>query len=198
MQLGRSSGKGKKTDAEKQAELQRAEKYPNLATPHRLKGLDNIRVAFVAGGSTAVHALIGDVNGACYTWGRNEKGQLGHGDTQQRNVPTRVAGLDGKFIIKASGGKHHSVVVTKDGQSFGFGLNTMGQLGTGSIRRGKNSPDDIQLAPVKCAVEAATDVACGGDYTLWLVGEGGRVWSAGYPQYGQLGDGDDHMYNAKE
>lgn len=26
----------------------------------------------------------------------------------------------------------------------------------------------------------------------------GRVWSAGYPQYGQLGDGDDHMYNAKE
>jgi hypothetical protein len=26
----------------------------------------------------------------------------------------------------------------------------------------------------------------------------GRVWSAGYPQYGQLGDGDDHMYNAKD
>ncbi len=92
-------------------------------------------------------------------------------------------------------------------------------------------------------------MACGGDYTLWIVGEvrscfvwrgvagvrqrplvasgdasfdlpgwngwkgstlsltrqrscarqpQGRVWSAGYPQYGQLGDGDDHMYNAKD
>lgn len=57
---------------------------------------------------------------------------------------------------------------------------------------------DIQAAPVKCAVEAATDVACGADYTLWLVGEQGRVWAAGSPQYGQLGDGSDHMYNAKE
>ncbi|KAI8472900.1 MAG: regulator of chromosome condensation 1/beta-lactamase-inhibitor protein II [Monoraphidium minutum] len=113
-------------------------------------------------------------------------------------MPTKVSGLEGKFVVKASGGKHHSVVVTKDGQSFAFGLNTMGQLGMGSIRRNKGSPDDLQLAPVKCAVEAATDVACGADYSLWLVGEGGRVWSAGYPQYGQLGDGDDHMYNAKD
>jgi alpha-tubulin suppressor-like RCC1 family protein len=121
-----------------------------------------------------------------------QKGQLGHGDLRQRNVPTKVAGLDGKFVIKgarawgccagvewfcsddaaaadgemvcpagrtdrrpphprptltlyppkpraASGGKGHTVVVTKDGQSFAFGLNTQGQLGTGSIRRGKGS-----------------------------------------------------------
>ncbi|GBF95566.1 hypothetical protein Rsub_08547 [Raphidocelis subcapitata] len=194
--LGRSSSK-KQTDAEKQAELQRQQKYPNLATPHRLKGLEDVRIAFISGGSTAVHCIAGDVNGVCYTWGRNERGQLGHGDTLQRNIPTKVAGLDGKFVVKASGGKGHTVVVAKDGQSFAFGLNTAGQLGTGSIRRGKGSPDDVQLSPVKCAVEAATDVACGGDYTLWIVGEG-RVWAAGYPQYGQLGDGDDHMYNAKD
>lgn len=60
------------------------------------------------------------------------------------------------------------------------------------------STTDIQAAPVKCAVEAATDAACGADYTLWLVGEQGRVWAAGNPQYGQLGDGSDHMYNAKD
>jgi alpha-tubulin suppressor-like RCC1 family protein len=157
-----------------------------------------IRIALIAAGPTAAHAIIADVAGVCYTWGRNEKGQLGHGDLLQRNVPTKVAGLAGKVVTKASGGKSHTVVVTADGQSFGFGLNTAGALGTGAIRRNKGSVDDLQLAPVKCAVEAATDVACGADYTLWLVGDGGRVWSAGNPQYGQLGDGDDHMYNAKD
>lgn len=33
------------------------------------------------------------------------------------------------------------MVVAKDGQSFAFGLNTQGQLGTGAIRRGKGSND---------------------------------------------------------
>ena len=28
-----------------------------------------------------------------------QKGQLGHGDTLQRNVPTAVSGLDGKVIV---------------------------------------------------------------------------------------------------
>jgi hypothetical protein len=32
--------------------------------------------------------------------GRPQKGQLGHGDTLQRNVPTKVAGLAGKFVVK--------------------------------------------------------------------------------------------------
>lgn len=31
-----------------------------------------IKVAFVAAGASACHTIIGDVNGVCYTWGRNE------------------------------------------------------------------------------------------------------------------------------
>lgn len=31
---------------------------------------------------------------------------------------------------------------------------------------------------------------------MWLCG--GRLWSAGYPQYGQLGHGDDHEHNTKD
>jgi hypothetical protein len=29
-------------------------------------------VAFIAAGSSAAHCIVGDVNGVCYTWGRNE------------------------------------------------------------------------------------------------------------------------------
>ena len=41
-----------------------------------------------------------------------------------------------------------------------------------------------------------TDVACGAEFTMWLCD--GRLYSAGLPQYGQLGHGTDHEYNAKD
>lgn len=34
----------------------------------------------------------------------------------------------------ASGGKHHSVVVTQDGRSLAFGSNLMGQCGNGVLK----------------------------------------------------------------
>jgi len=40
-------------------------------------------------------------------------------------------------------------------------------------------------------------VAAGQDFSLWLT-RGGAVWAAGNPQHGQLGGGNDHMYNAKD
>lgn len=39
-------------------------------------------------------------------------------------------------------------------------------------------------------------MSAGMDFTMWLCS--GRVWSAGFPQYGQLGDGSDHMFNASD
>lgn len=85
-----------------------------------------------------------------------QKGQLGHGDQLQRNVPTIVDGLTGMRIIggrclcnilpcratvltpcavgTGAGGKHHSAVVTSDGDSYTFGSNLHGQCGTGSIK----------------------------------------------------------------
>jgi alpha-tubulin suppressor-like RCC1 family protein len=41
----------------------------------RLSRSQGVRVAFIAAGSAACHSIIADVHGACYTWGRNEKGQ---------------------------------------------------------------------------------------------------------------------------
>ncbi|KAF6255653.1 RCC1/BLIP-II [Scenedesmus sp. NREL 46B-D3] len=157
----------------------------------------DVKVAFIAAGSSAAHCIVGGVNGVCYTWGRNERGQLGHGDLLQRNTPTVVAGLQGQHVVAACGGKHHTVVVTRDGHSFSFGLNSQGQLGIGSIKKTKATPEDLQLAPVKALMDNAATVSCGADFTAWLT-KTGQVWTAGNPQYGQLGGGTDHMYNAKD
>lgn len=52
------------------------------------------------------------------------------------------------------------------------------------------------LTPVKAEVSRCQHVACGADFTMWLCE--GKVFSSGNPQYGQLGHGTDHEYNAKE
>lgn len=53
-----------------------------------------------------------------------QKGQLGHGDLCQRNVPTVVEALKGLTMTAGAAGKHHTVVVTSTGDSWAFGLNS--------------------------------------------------------------------------
>lgn len=55
-----------------QADAERAERYPNLVSPTRLKVLHDVKVMWVAAGPSACHSVIGDSEGKCWTWGRNE------------------------------------------------------------------------------------------------------------------------------
>ena len=55
---------------------------------------------------------------------------------------------------------------------------------------------ELLLSPVKALVSGCTMVACGAEFTMWLCE--GKLFSAGNPQYGQLGHGTDHEYNAKD
>ncbi|KAM0893170.1 hypothetical protein ACQ4PT_025264 [Festuca glaucescens] len=165
----------------------------NLVSPTRLRSLLGVDIRSVATGCAACHSVALGADGRCYTWGRNEKGQLGHGDTLQRNLPTVVSELSKYKIIKASVGRNHTVVVTDKGKSFAFGHNKHGQLGTGSLR------NEIETSPVPCLVTDVTNAVCGGDFTVWLSSvEGSSILTAGLPQYGQLGHGTDNEYNTKD
>ncbi|KAJ1273314.1 hypothetical protein BS78_06G270700 [Paspalum vaginatum] len=165
----------------------------NLVSPTRLRPLVGVNIRFVASGCTACHCVALDAEGRCYSWGRNEKGQLGHGDTLLRNLPTIVSQLSKYKTIKASVGRNHTVIVTDEGKSFSFGHNKHGQLGTGSLR------NEIESSPVPCIVTEATNAVCGADFTVWLSSvEGSSILTAGLPQYGQLGHGTDNEYNAKD
>ncbi|CAM9627614.1 unnamed protein product, partial [Discosporangium mesarthrocarpum] len=50
-----------------------------------------------------------------FSWGRNENGALGQGDTFSRAKPTLMALLKGTRIKHASCGKSHTALVTADG-----------------------------------------------------------------------------------
>ncbi|RVX15122.1 Protein RCC2-like [Vitis vinifera] len=147
----------------------------------------------LASTSASCHCVALDVEGRCYTWGRNERGQLGHGDKLQRDRPTFVSELSKYKIIRAGSGRSHSVVVSEDGQSLAFGWNKHGQLGSGSVK------NEVELSPVRCLVSEVKTVACGAEFTVWLSSaEGASILTAGLPQYGQLGHGTDNEYNSKD
>ncbi|XP_024972741.1 protein RCC2 homolog [Cynara cardunculus var. scolymus] len=165
----------------------------NLVLPTRLRPLVGVDICYVASGCASCHCVALDVDGRCYTWGRNDKGQLGHGDQIQRDRPTVVSALASYKIVKAGSGRAHMVVVTEDGLSLSFGWNKHGQLGTGSVK------NEIELYPVRCLVSEVKNVACGADFTVWLTSvEGASILTAGLPQYGQLGHGTDNEYNTKD
>ncbi|KAI3513274.1 hypothetical protein L1887_20603 [Cichorium endivia] len=165
----------------------------NLVSPTRLRPLVGVDIRYVASGCASCHCVALDVDGRCYTWGRNDKGQLGHGDQIQRDRPTVVSALASYKIVKAASGRSHTVVVTEDGLSLSFGWNKHGQLGTGSAK------NEIELYPVRCLVSEVKSVACGADFTVWLTSvEGATILTAGLPQYGQLGHGTDNEYNTKD
>ena len=54
--------------------------------------------------------------GEVFTWGMNYHGQLGHGDSEGRTVPTKVESLDGLVITKISCGSDHTAALTDNGE----------------------------------------------------------------------------------
>jgi len=132
-----------------------------------------------------------------YTWGRNECGQLGLGDMINRNEPTEVPlfAAVGKAVA-ASCGRFHTVVVFENGESYTMGSNKHGQCGTGEC---KSTPqrEECHVNPAKVIVPEVTDCKCGAEFTMWIAKDGG-LFSAGLPQYGQLGHGTDEEFNAAE
>jgi alpha-tubulin suppressor-like RCC1 family protein len=68
-------------------------------------------------------------HGHVYCWGDNDSGQLGLGDTEQRDRPLPVPGLTDATQIVA--GDSHACALRRDGGVLCWGANASGQLGTG-------------------------------------------------------------------
>lgn len=47
-----------------------------------------------------------------YIVGRNDAGQLGHGDTERRDIPTLIESLSDFNIVNAACGKSHTLFLT--------------------------------------------------------------------------------------
>uniref|UniRef100_A0A8C8YWY3 Protein RCC2 n=1 Tax=Prolemur simus TaxID=1328070 RepID=A0A8C8YWY3_PROSS len=163
----------------------------NLWGPHRYGCLAGVRVRTVVSGSCAAHSLLITTEGKLWSWGRNEKGQLGHGDTKRVEAPRLIEGLSHEVIVSAACGRNHTLALTDTGSVFAFGENKMGQLGLGNQTDAVPSPAQIMYNG-----QPITKMACGAEFSM-IMDCKGNLYSFGCPEYGQLGHNSDGKFIAR-
>jgi alpha-tubulin suppressor-like RCC1 family protein len=118
-----------------------------------------------------------DIYGYVFTWGSNEYGQLGIGNTADKNTPQYVSGIAN--IIDVAAGRFSSYALDSDGNVWSWGRNDTGQLGIG------NTTAKLTPQPVT-ALSNIVDIESFGWHALALDDEG-YVWTWGRNDWGQLG-----------
>jgi alpha-tubulin suppressor-like RCC1 family protein len=135
----------------------------------------------VSGGGTCSAAIT--TSGTLWTWGGNDQGALGLGDTVNRSSPVQVGTLSN--WLKVAGGRYSMAAIKTDGTLWTWGNNQKGELGLGtsSYAQSKSSPNQVG------ALTTWSQVACGNQHVL-AIRTDGTLWSWGKNVQGQLGLGN--------
>jgi alpha-tubulin suppressor-like RCC1 family protein len=149
----------------------------------------------VSAGSNWSAALRAD--GKVLTWGfQNSAGWLGNGSTAlYTNLPATVKrqsdGADLSGVVAISAGYNFGLALLSDGSVYAWGYNSFGQLGQNTIAASGSLAVQVKGDAIGAPLTGITMVAAGGNHALAL-DSSGNVWSWGYSQNGQLGDGVNH------
>tara|TARA_R100001443_G_C3339254_1_gene174126 strand:- start:49 stop:1329 length:1281 start_codon:yes stop_codon:yes gene_type:complete len=116
-------------------------------------------------------------DGSCWVWGRNNSGELGLNDTNDRSSPTQLSGTQWKKISVDTDGSYG---VKTNGTLWSWGNNYAGNLGHNN-RTYYSSPKQIPGTNWN-------DVEGGGQGDTVIASKtDGTVWVCGYNPSGQLG-----------
>ena len=80
------------------------------------------------------HSLALSSTGQIFSWGRNYYGRLGHGDSNNRPVPTQIRALYSVDVRWVSAGVAYSCCVCREGKVYTWGNGGHGQLGHNSTQ----------------------------------------------------------------
>merc|ERR1711976_680080 len=158
--------------------------------PVKLAALEDVQIEFVSSGPCAVHTFAITTEGKVYSWGRNEKGQLGLNDLKDRKCPTVVEELTGYRVVATAVGKNHSLFLTDKGQVLACGDNKCGQIGKKAGGMVKKPELVTYDGPPACRV------ACGQEFS-GIVDVQGNVYMFGSPDNGQCGNNTEGKFIEK-
>ena len=133
------------------------------------------------------HVFVVKNNGSVWACGKNDKGQLGLGDTTDRTTFTQVTTNINNDVSQIACGGSHTIILKNDGTVWSCGYNAYGELGIG---------DTTQRTIFTQATNDVKQIACGSNYSFILKNDG-TVWSCGYNYYGNLGIGTSGMSSNK-
>jgi len=127
------------------------------------------------------HTVAIKSDGTLWAWGYNYYGQLGDGTTSNRRVPTqeRTEATDWKHTVAFY---YHTIAIKNDNTLWAWGYNHYGQLGDGTIKN-KSIP-----TKESSSITDWESVSAGGYHTI-ATRHNGTLWTWGYNNHGQLGNG---------
>ena len=151
-------------------------------SPVYLVSLQGIPVSQIACG--AHHSLILTVSGNIFAFGKNDFGQLGFGDIENRLYPMNLKFLNSLKACYVACGEDFTAVLTLDGGVFTFGAGMYGQLG----HNGTSHEYLPRKVPDLMGSEV-TQISCGRCHMLVYLNSSHRLYSFGLGGNGQLGIG---------
>ena len=150
-------------------------------TPQKISSLKDI-ISIARGYD---HSVALDKDGNVYTFGENDKGQLGNTSNEDSDYPILVTLSD---IVMIAAGSDSTYAIDVNGILWGWGENNDGQLG-----QGETNTDDI-TSPIQIPLpEAITSVAAGKAHVLAL-GESGKVYGWGLNASNQVGNTEEDTW----
>jgi alpha-tubulin suppressor-like RCC1 family protein len=165
--------------------------YVNRIVPYQLSKDDWVRIYISGGDYNSVFAI--DSSGDLYAWGYNGGYLLGNGDTSSRNspikvnLPSPVLSVSSTMHTSYQSASHvgHTLALLTNGEVYGWGYNTFGQLGDATTSTGTTPQRIIALGNDNVSVHAA------GGYSGFSVVEkaDGTIRTFGNNNHRQLGTG---------
>ncbi|XP_077002157.1 X-linked retinitis pigmentosa GTPase regulator isoform X2 [Tamandua tetradactyla] len=156
-----------------------------MCKPTCVKALKPEKVKFAACGRN--HTLISTEGGNVYAAGGNNEGQLGLGDTEERNTFQLISFFTSQYKIKQlSAGSNTSAALTEDGELFMWGDNSEGQIGLQNITN-VCVPHQVTIG------KSISWISCGYYHSAFVTK--GELYTFGEPECGKLGLPNEQLTN---
>ncbi|KAL1767059.1 X-linked retinitis pigmentosa GTPase regulator isoform X4 [Sigmodon hispidus] len=149
-----------------------------ISKPTCIKALKPEKVKLAACGRN--HTLVSTDRGSVYAAGGNNEGQLGLGDTDDRDTFHQISFFTSKDAIKQlSAGANTSAALTEDGKLFMWGDNSEGQIG---LKNKSNVcvPHEVTVG------KPISWISCGYYHSAFVTMDG-ELYTFGEPENGKLG-----------
>lgn len=130
------------------------------------------------------HSLAIDIEGNLWTWGLNDCGQLGNGNTNNSNIPIKIKS-DTKFKDISKGYKY-SIAIDSNNDIWEWGKFT-------SYRYPNTEIDITSTGPVRSAYGKKAIAVTGGSHAM-IIDSNGILWAWGMNNVGQLGNGKSRFF----
>jgi alpha-tubulin suppressor-like RCC1 family protein len=162
-----------------------------LNRPGLVSSLQTRSITFVDCGD--FHSVALSSEGVLYSWGGGgtffNRGQCGHGHTQDIETPTAIPAFKNKFVTQVSCGGYHTLALTDRDELFAFGSGLYGECGYGEFLN-TSAPKLVKMPKVKNPKDnfegRTVQISAGGHHSFVLT-EQGYLYSFGFASHGQLG-----------